>query len=90
MRNIDFTKQADKFLRKLQKKQQRQVSSKIRDLLDNPFPNDCVSIQGVPNFYRVDVGEFRVCYTLNTDTLTIAMVGKRNDNEVYRKFKRLF
>ena len=89
MLKVEFTKQSDKFLKKLPPKHKRQVSGKILSLLENPFPNDSGLLKGVPGFYRVDIGEYRICYAVSTDVLIVGMVGKRNDDEVYRKFKRL-
>ncbi|MEK7669433.1 MAG: type II toxin-antitoxin system RelE/ParE family toxin [Patescibacteria group bacterium] len=89
MLKIEFTKQSDKFLKKLLPKHKRQVSRKIQNLLENPFPNDSRLLKGTPGFYRVDIGEYRICYAVSADVLIIGLVGKRNDDEVYRKFKRL-
>ena len=90
MLKIEFTKQSDKFLKKLPSKQKRQVSEKIQNLLTDPFSNDSQSLKGNRDFFRVSIGEYRICYTIIAETLIIAMVGKRNDDEIYKKFKRLF
>ena len=90
MPKIDFTPQAEKFLKKLPPKHNRQVSGKVQSLRENPFPNDSKPIKGSPGFSRVDIGEYRIIYYISIERLIIAVVGKRNDNEVYRKFKRLF
>ncbi|WP_419234837.1 hypothetical protein [Rickettsia endosymbiont of Nabis limbatus] len=39
-------------------------------------------------YYRVDVGEFRIIYQKDKINTYIFLVEKRNDREVYRLFKR--
>lgn len=89
MLNIEFTKSAEKFLKKLPTKHKRQISEKIQNLLIDPFPRDTKSLKELNGFYRVDVGGYRICYLVYVNILTIALVGKRNDGEVYKKLKRL-
>ncbi len=69
-------------------KQFRQVVTTVLKLRQNPEPNDSKRLIGYPDYRRVDVGEYRVIYRLGEDTVYIALVGKRNDDEVYKKFKR--
>jgi mRNA interferase RelE/StbE len=35
------------------------------------------------------VGEYRVIYRISGDTVEVLLVGKRNDDEVYKDWKRL-
>jgi mRNA interferase RelE/StbE len=79
------------FLKGLQPKISAQIAKKVLSLNLDPFPADHKALKGYPNYYRVDSGEFRIVYTYNpgTDTLEIILVDKRNDDEVYRKLKRL-
>ena len=44
-------------------------------------------LRGYP-FYRIDVGEYRVIYDLDGDVVRIILIGKRNDDEVYRRLRR--
>lgn len=87
MRKLDLTSDAHKFLSGLPAKQFRQVLLKTLDLMKDPRPHDSKALQGFP-YYRVDVGEFRIVYTFDSENLRIAKVGKRNDAEVYRNLKR--
>ena len=88
MYKIDITKSAGKFIKKLPAKQYRQVVSTIFALRENPTPNDSKQLSGSSKYYRVDIGEYRIVYNFNDNTVYIAVVGKRNDNEVYRRFKQ--
>lgn len=89
MSRIDFTKRAEKRLVSLPPKHSRQVAAKIRELGENPHPPDSGKLKGYP-FYRVDVGEYRVIYEEDRDTVVILLIGKRNDSEVYKELKRVF
>ena len=44
---------------------------------------------GSPEYRRVDIGEFRIIYRVEDDSVKVAVAGKRNDNDVYRKFEKL-
>lgn len=53
-----------------------------------PYPHDAKHIHGHPGYRRVDVGEYRIIYAVEADTVKVAVIGKRNDDEVYRIFDR--
>lgn len=88
MLEIDFLKPANKFLKRLPIKHKKQVIQKVLELATNSTPNDSSTMKGFPGYYRVDIGEYRIIYQFSTVVLIIAIIGKRNDDEVYRKFKR--
>ncbi len=88
MYKIDITKSAGKFLKKLPPKQYRQVVSTILALRENPTPNDSKQLTGYTEYHRVDIGEYRIVYRFDNDTVYIAVIGKRNDDEVYKRFKQ--
>lgn len=85
---IDLTRRAQKFLSDLQPKQFKQVANKILSLSREPYPQDCKHLSGHPGFRRVDVGEFRVCYEASDDVVRVAVVGRRNDDAVYKELRR--
>ncbi len=84
MLKLDLTKKSISFLDKLPPKQYRQVVQKIFKLMADPEPHDSKKLKGHP-FRRTDIGEYRI----EEPVLKIAVVGKRNDADVYRKLKRL-
>lgn len=87
--DIILSKDSKKFIEKLATKQAKQIVIKIKELADIPYPNDSKKLKGVqPEYYRVDVGEFRIIYEIKEENILILLVGKRNDNEVYNQFKR--
>ncbi|MDP2593267.1 MAG: type II toxin-antitoxin system RelE/ParE family toxin [bacterium] len=89
MLKIDISKQAGKFLGKIPKKQKRQISEKILSLAAGSTPQDCKRLKGNFSYYRVDIGEFRIIYKFTKYYLYVDLVGKRNDDEIYRKFRRM-
>jgi len=88
MLRLDLAKQTIAFLDKLPPKQFKQVSKKIFSLMANPKPHDSKELKGHP--YRgTDIGEYRIIYRIEEDLLKVALVGKRNDSDVYRVLARL-
>lgn len=58
-------------------------------LRDNSMPHDSKPLQGkLADYFRIDVGEYRVIYLLKSDSVLVVEIGKRNDNEVYRRRRR--
>lgn len=87
MLNIDFSSGAIKFLKKLSGKPAKQIKKKLEELRENPYPQDSSKLVGY-TYHRVDQGEYRIVYIVNGETLEIKAVGKRNDDEVYKRLKR--
>ena len=88
MNNLDITKTAVKFLEKLPPKQFRQIVRTIFKLRELPEPHDSKQLVGYPEYRRVDIGEYSIIYRIDDDTVKICVIGKRNDSEIYRRFKR--
>jgi mRNA interferase RelE/StbE len=79
------------FLKGLQPKIAAQVSKKVLSLNVDPLPSDSRALVGYSGYYRVNIGEYRIvyCFMPEQDLVEIILVGKRNDDEVYKKLKRL-
>ena len=88
MLTLDITKQVRDFLDQLDPKRFRQVANKILSLMENPDPQDSRELSGYP-YHRTDVGEYRIIYRVENHCLKVALVGKRNDDEVYQKLGRI-
>lgn len=86
---IQFTKHACKFLKRLPKKQALQFKAAIQKLQINPFPQDSKKLKGHFDYHRVSVGEYRIVYRVEKTVLLISLIGKRNDDEVYKKLKQI-
>lgn len=90
MMKLTLSGDADKFLRALQAKQYRQVGQAVFHLLANPAPHDSIMLKGAKRGERrVDVGEYRIIYCVVADTVEVLVIGKRNDDEVYKIWERM-
>ncbi len=77
-------------------KHRRQILSKIVSLCQDPEPPDSKRLRDAEKGQRrVTVGEYRVIYWViaspEPDTpgiLYVGGIGKRNDDEVYRRFRK--
>ena len=68
-------------------KQFKQVVGALFGLLKNPEPHDSRILKGYP-YRRVDIGEYRIVYEVRDEDLRILVIGKRNDDEVYKQLAR--
>ncbi|MCX6103978.1 MAG: type II toxin-antitoxin system RelE/ParE family toxin [Proteobacteria bacterium] len=90
MLKIELTKWANKFIDSLPAKQKRQITFKILELLENPQPHDSIQMKGIPQYRRTSIGEYRIIYHGQENVvLIIVLLGKRNDDDVYKQLKRL-
>ncbi|MEG4534818.1 type II toxin-antitoxin system RelE/ParE family toxin [Microcoleus sp. D2_18a_D3] len=92
MAKLDGLQTVLDFLKGLQPKIAAQIAKKVLALNVDPLPNDSKQLIGYPGYYRVDSGEYRIIYSFKPeeDLVEIILVGKRNDDEVYKKLERLF
>ena len=87
MLRLNLTHDALSFLDDLPGKQFKQVVSALFGLLKNPEPHDSSALRGYP-YRRVDVGEYRIVYRAQGEEMQIIVIGRRNDDDVYRKLAR--
>ncbi len=87
MLKIIFSKQAAKFISKLSSKHAKQMVVKIDQFAANQASVLSEQLQGFSALYRINSGEYRIIYRIedNHCILVILWVGKRNDDEVYKK-----
>lgn len=85
---LNLSKSARAFLDGLQPKQFKQVTSQILRLQADAYPHDAKHLAGNPGYRRIDCGEFRVCYRVEQEIIFVVVVGKRNDDAVYRDLAR--
>jgi mRNA interferase RelE/StbE len=91
MLDINLSRQSDKFLQKIPQKNARQIGMKIQALRAEPNPHDSILLKGKASLYRrADIGEYRIIYRVNAQTLEVVLIGKRNDDEVYKMIQRSF
>lgn len=75
----------------MQPKIAAQIAKKVLALNVEPLPADSKELKGYRGYYRVDSGEYRIVYRfkVDEDLVEVILVGKRNDDEVYKKLRRL-
>jgi mRNA interferase RelE/StbE len=57
----------------------------------DPLPADSEQLSGYQGLYGVDTGEYRIVYRLfsEQDLVEVILVGKRNDDDVYKRLKHV-
>jgi mRNA interferase RelE/StbE len=91
MAKLDGLEAVLDFLKGLQPKISAQIAKKVLTLNLDPLPSDSKGLKGYPGYYRVDSGEYRIVYRFDPDEdlVEVILVGKRNDDDVYKKLERL-
>ncbi len=74
---IEFDKQANKDLEKLEKKNAHQVLSKIENLRDN-LQGDVKKLSR-SNEYRLRAGNYRILFKINSNIIKIFKISHRKD-----------
>ncbi len=82
--SLTTARPADRDLRKLDGKIERQVLAKIAALAENPRPQDTKLLHGLDRIYRVDSGEYRILYTIDDDEQSVVILHVKNRREAYR------
>src|SRR4030042_1584051 len=86
MLRLRLSRDAGSFITTREPKHQRRIAARIQTLRDDPIPTDSKMLRGADREYRrADIGEYRIIYRVEDDTLYVAAIGKRNDDEVYRR-----
>jgi mRNA interferase RelE/StbE len=89
MLTLDIKPQPANFIKDLPSKQCKQVYVAILELMKNPRPHDSEKLQGFDGLYRKNVGEYRIIYRFDNIHLFIILIGKRNDDEIYKALRNL-
>ena len=88
MLDLDLDSRAQRFMDKLPSKHARQIMHRLLALLENSQPQDSKRLkQSI--YSRVDSGEYRIAYKVIGNKIYVPLIGKRNDDEVYRQLRRL-
>ncbi|GAP95958.1 type II toxin-antitoxin system RelE family toxin [Leptolyngbya sp. NIES-2104] len=91
MAKLDGLESVLEFIKGLQPKITAQLAKKVLMLNLDPLPPDSKALKGYEGYYRVDSGEYRIVYRYDPeeDLVEVILVGKRNDDEVYKQLRRL-
>ncbi len=79
-----ISKRAERDLEALAPPTQNRLRSRIRALADDPFPPGRKKLAGQSaGNWRIRVGDFRVLYTVQQETVTILVLRVRNRKDAY-------
>jgi mRNA interferase RelE/StbE len=86
--SVDLSRQAERFLRELPAKQARQIAEKLPALTADPSALPTEQLRGYAPMRRLRAGEFRVIYAVEGAVVQVRLIGKRNDDEIYKMLGR--
>lgn len=85
MYRLEFTRQADKALRRTPRDVARLIVQKLELLAGDPYaPNNNVKKLVERSGYRLRVGDWRVIYEIEEDRLVILVVAVGPRGDIYR------
>lgn len=85
MRPVNLSRVARKSLERFPAKHRRQLAERLLALGADPRPQDSKKLHGSDR-YRIDVGEYRIVYTIEATEVAVDLVEKRDT--VYRTLRR--
>ncbi len=81
---IQFKPLALRQLENLPRDAQKRVAAKIEKLRDEPVPAGCKKLVGIPDAWRIRIGDYRVIYQIHHGNLLILVVTIGHRRDVYR------
>ena len=88
MLEIKLSKQAKKFLSTLPVKQATQIAQKILLLWQENTTILSQELKWYTPYRRIKSWEYRVVYIQEDQVISISLIGKRNDDEIYKMVGR--
>jgi len=88
MPRIDLSRQAAAFLEGLPAKPARQIAEKLQALANDPQALPSELLRGYAPLRRLKSGEYRVIFAIEADCVRVRLIGKRNDDEIYKALER--
>ena len=82
---IEFKRSADRDIRRIQADLIPRILEKVEALRDDPSPRQSLKLSGTEATYRLRVGDYRVIYSVDTETETIVVYYIRHRREAYRQ-----
>jgi mRNA interferase RelE/StbE len=81
---IEFTRSAEKDLRRLDRANLFQVLAAIEVLRENPRPAGVKKLVGSDHSFRIRVGDYRVVYEIEDDVCLVLILRMAHRKDVYR------
>jgi mRNA interferase RelE/StbE len=89
MKKIELSRQAASFLKDLPTKHARQIAEKLGLLAKDSDAAPSETLKGYAPMRRLRAGEYRVVFVVEADLIQVRLIGKRNDNEIYKMLEKL-
>lgn len=81
---IEFTRSAEKDLRRIEKSRVPAIYDEIERLSEDPRPLGVKKLAGADRTYRIRVGDYRVVYEIQDEVLLILVIRIAHRKDVYK------
>ncbi len=81
---IEFSRSAEKQLKKLPRGDQQRIVEAVLALADEPVPRGARKLAGYADVFRIRVGRYRILYSVSSGTLVIIVLKIGHRKDVYR------
>jgi mRNA interferase RelE/StbE len=82
---VALTSSADKELKELSNSLIARIAPRLENLAANPRPLGCKKLKGGDKEWRIRVGDYRVVYTIDDETLLVEVTRIRHRSEAYER-----
>ncbi len=83
--SVSIKKDAVKAIAGFDRMYQRRIAEVLRTLASDPRPRGCAPLKGIPDTWRVRVGDIRIVNEINDSVLLVHVVRIAHRRDVYRK-----
>ncbi|MGH3834600.1 MAG: type II toxin-antitoxin system RelE family toxin [Pseudonocardiaceae bacterium] len=90
--HVDLTTTADKELAKIRRGQPKDADRLERAMIalgEDPHPAGCTPMKGLSGVWRIRMGDYRICYTIEHEVLTVLVLLGHTRDDVYPQLLRL-
>lgn len=90
--HVDLTATADKELSKIRRGQPRdadRLEAAMVALGADAHPSGCTPLKGMTGVWRIRIGDYRICYTIEDDALIVLVLLIHSRDDVYPQLRRL-
>lgn len=88
MLRINLSKDAERFLKKVPAKHGKQIAERLHLLMQDSESLPSTELKGYAPYRRAKSGEYRIIFYIEDGVLYVPVIGKRNDDEVYKLLRR--
>ena len=88
MLEVKLSKRSLKFIKGIPAKHATQIGKRVLLLAQNTGEISSQELKGYAPYRRAKSGEYRIIYRIEDNILYITLLGKRNDDDIYRLVER--